>query len=175
MNSASLFVICRNAGYNQVSLPAKATLLHPTLNCTSQFKMIRSYHTQRVVQLLLLPVRPTVCLVVCAWLAIMQPGMSIYSVISPEVHAEIDKELYGQTPDGHTLPGHEEHAPHDHPANQGTAVPDSTYINPFDAAFYRSLLVPAQQPALCGQPLKADVIAQSIAVEPPDQPPRAGG
>ena len=113
-----------------------------------------------------------VCLFVCAWLAIMQPGMSIYSVISPEVHAEIDKELYGQTPDGHTLPGHEEHAPHDHPANQGTAVPDSTYINPFDAAFYRSLLLPAQQPALRGQRLETAIFARSITIEPPEQPPR---
>jgi hypothetical protein len=173
MNSVSLFVICRNAGYNQVSLPAKAMLLHSTLNCTSQFKMTRFRHVRRVIQPFLSPVRPMVCLFVCAWLAIMQPGMSIYSVISPEVHAEIDKELYGQTPDGHTLPGHEEHAPHDHPANQGTAVPDSTYINPFDAAFYHALFEPTQRPALNGQRLETAIFARSITIEPPEQPPRA--
>jgi hypothetical protein len=135
--------------------------------------MIRSRHARRVVQSLLSPVRSTICLFVCAWLAIMQPGMSIYSVISPEVHAEIDKELYGQTPDGRTLPGHEEHAPHDHPANQGSTVPGSTYVNPFGAAFYHMLLAPAQRPALHRQRLETAIFAQSITIEPPDQPPRA--
>jgi len=173
MNSVSLFVICRNAGYNQVSLPAKAMLLHSTLNCTSQFKMIRSRHARRMIQPFLSPVRLMVCLFVCGWLALMQPGMSIYSVMAPEIHAEVDEELYGQTIDGHTLPGHEHQAPHDHPVNPGTPVPGTTYINPFDAAFYRSLLSPALRLALCGQRLDVDVIAQSISIEPPEQPPRA--
>jgi len=114
-----------------------------------------------------------VCLLVCAWLAIMQPGMSMYSLVSPEVHAEVDEELYGQTPDGHTLPGHAEHAPHDHPANPGTPVPDSTFINPFDAAFYRALLEPAQRPALHDQRPETAIFAESITIEPPEQPPRA--
>jgi hypothetical protein len=135
--------------------------------------MTRFRQARRVIQSLLSPIRPTVCLLACAWLAIMQPGMSIYSLISPEVHAEIDEQLYGQTIDGHTLPGHAQHAPHDHPANQGTSVPDSAYVNPFDATFYHVLLSPALRPALCGQPLEADVIAKSITIEPPDQPPRA--
>jgi hypothetical protein len=119
------------------------------------------------------PVRLMVCLFVCGWLAIMQPGMSIYAVISPEVHAEIDEKLYGQTIDGHTLPGHEEHAPHDHLANQGTTAPDSTVINLFDAAFYRWLREPAQRPALKGQRLETAIFARSITIEPPEQPPRA--
>jgi hypothetical protein len=135
--------------------------------------MTRSSHARRVIHSCLLPVRPVVRLLVCGWLALMQPGMSVYSLMPPEEHAEIDKELYGQTPDGRTLPGHEQHAPHDHPANQGTPVPDSTYFNPFDAAFYHALLAPAQRPALRGQPPETDVIAQSITIEPPDQPPRA--
>jgi hypothetical protein len=103
----------------------------------------------------------------------MQPGMSIYSVMAPEVHAKIDEELYGQTIDGHTLPGHEHQAPHDHPVNQGKPVPGGTYANPFDADFYHSLLSPAQRPALRGQRLETDVIAQSITIAPPEQPPRA--
>lgn len=135
--------------------------------------MNRSRHAQRVRQSFLSAARPAVYVLVCGWLALMQPGMSMYSLISPEEHAEIDEELYGQTPDGHTLPGHEQHAPHDHPTNQGTTVPDSTYFNPFDAAFYHSLLSPAQRPALHGQRLDADVIAQAITIAPPDQPPRA--
>jgi hypothetical protein len=135
--------------------------------------MIRSRHARRVIQPFLSPVRLMVCLFVCGWLAIMQPGMSIYAVISPEVHAEIDEKLYGQTIDGHTLPGHEEHAPHDHPANQGTTAPDSTVINLFDAAFYRSLREPAQRPALNGQRLETAIFARSITIEPPEQPPRA--
>jgi len=135
--------------------------------------MTHSHHARRVIQFFLSPVRSMICLFVCAWLALMQPGMSIYSVMSPALHAEIDEELYGQTIDGQTLPGHEHHAPHDHPVNPGTPVPGTTYINPFDAAFYRSLLSLALRPALHGQRLDVDVIAQSISIEPPEQPPRA--
>jgi hypothetical protein len=135
--------------------------------------MAHSYHARRVIQLCLSPVRLAICLLVCGWLALIQPGMSIYSVLAPEIHAEVDEELYGQTIDGHTLPGHEHQAPHDHPVNPGTPVPGTTYINPFDAAFYRSLLSPALRPALHDQRLDVDVIAQSISIEPPEQPPRA--
>lgn len=111
-------------------------------------------------------------LIMVGWLALMQPGMSIYSLMSPEEHAEIDAALYGQTPDGHTLPGHDQHAPHDHPANQGTPVPGGTYANPFDAAFYRALLSPAQRLALFDQRVELAAIAQLITIGPPDQPPR---
>jgi hypothetical protein len=113
------------------------------------------------------------CLIVSGWLALMQPGMSIYSLMSPEEHADIDKELYGQLPDGETLPGHEHHPPHEHPVNQGMSVPGLTFTNPFDAGYYRSLFAPAQCPALRGQRIELAVIAQSIAIAPPDQPPRA--
>lgn len=135
--------------------------------------MFRSHHARLVTQRIMSPIKAAIYLFVCGWLMLMQPGMSLYSVISPELHAEIDEELYGQTIDGHTLPGHAEHAPHDHPVNQASAVPGGTHINPFDAAFYYSLLAPALRPALRGQRLESDVIVQSISIEPPEQPPRA--
>jgi hypothetical protein len=113
------------------------------------------------------------CLIVSAWLALVQPGMSYFWLIDPALHAEIDKEMYGQLPDGETLPGHEHHPPHEHPTSEGTTVPELTFANPFNAAFYQSLLAAAQRPALRSLRVEADVIAESIALEPPDQPPRA--
>jgi hypothetical protein len=113
------------------------------------------------------------CLIVSAWLALVQPGMSYFWLVDPEVHAQIDKELYGQLPDGETLPGHEHHPPHEHPTSEGTTVPDLTFANPFDAGYYRSLFAPAQRPALRGQLVETSVIARSLVIEPPDQPPRA--
>jgi hypothetical protein len=116
--------------------------------------------------------RIATCLIVAAWLAFAQPGMSYYWLIDYEVHAQIDAELYGQRPDGETLPGHEHHLPHDHPIMPGISIPDLTLANPFDASFYELLLSPAQRLALFGQRVELDVIVQSIAIAPPDQPPR---
>ncbi len=134
--------------------------------------MSRAYHAPRAIRAYLSLVRPVVCALVAGWLMLMQPGMSLYAFIAPDVHAEIDAALYGQTPDGHALPGHEPHTPHDHPAHQGTPVPGAITLNPFDAAFYHVLLSPAQRPALRGQRVDAVVIAYTLAIEPPDQPPR---
>jgi hypothetical protein len=118
------------------------------------------------------PVRPIIILLIGAWLIVMQPGMSAYWLISSAVHAEIDADLYGQSPTGETLPGHAPHAPHDHPRNVGIPIADFTLTNVFGAAFYTSLLWPAQRPAL--HPLNdTAVIVHSITIESPDQPPRA--
>ena len=114
------------------------------------------------------------CLIVAVWLAFVQPGVSYYWWIDPAIHVQIDAELYGQRPDGETLPGHEHHPPHEHPANPGITVSDLTLANPFGAAFYRTLLSPAERLALVGQRSELAVIAQQIALAPPDQPPRAG-
>jgi hypothetical protein len=103
---------------------------------------------------------------------LVQPGMSHYWLIDPHLHAEVDAELYGQTPDGKTLPGHEPHAPHDHPASQGIVVSDPLLLNLFGPEFYQTLLAPARSLALGDRCLNLAVFATSIALAPPDQPPR---
>ena len=65
------------------------------------------------------------------------------------------------------------HPPHEHPISPGLCVSGITLTNPFDAVFYRMLLSPAQHLALLGQRVEAGVFAQSITLEPPDQPPRS--
>ncbi len=137
-----------------------------------QSHMIFFEHPARAIGSLLRPTRSISCLIVVVWLAFMQPGMSYYGLIDPAAHAQIDAELYGQRPDGETLPGHEPHPPHEHPINPGISVPTVTLANPFDAAFYRTLLFPAQRLALSSHRLELDVIAQAITLELPDQPPR---
>jgi hypothetical protein len=117
-------------------------------------------------------VRWSLCLISTVWLAFAQPGMSHYWLIEPAVHAQIDAELYDQLPDGETLPGHIPHPPHEHPSHPGNFVAGLTLANPFDATFYRALLSPAERLALLGQRLEMEVIAQTIVLAPPDQPPR---
>jgi hypothetical protein len=129
-------------------------------------------HATRAIRLLLFAARFSGYLIVAAWLAFVQPGMSYYWLIDAEVHAKVDAELHGQRPDGETLPGHQPHPPHEHPVSLGMSVSGSTLANPFDAAFYRTLLSPAQQPAMFGQRVEAGVYGQSITLEPPDHPPR---
>jgi hypothetical protein len=116
------------------------------------------------------PGRTIISLLIGAWLMVVQPGLSYFWLITPGVHAEIDAELYGQSPAGETLPGHAPHAPHDHSGNFGTTIPQ--IANPFNAIFYLSLLAPAQRPALRGWRLELAVSADSIVIAPPDQPPR---
>jgi hypothetical protein len=58
-----------------------------------------------------IPVRQMVCLLACGWVTLVPPGLSRFGLIDPEVHAQIDAERYGQTPDGHTLPGYPERPP----------------------------------------------------------------
>lgn len=112
------------------------------------------------------------CLIIALWLAFVQPGMSGYWLIDPGVHARIDAELYGQLPDGETLPGHEPQLPHEHSIILGTTVSGLTLVNPFGAAFYCVLLSPAQRLALLDRRAELAVIPQSITLTPPDQPPR---
>ena len=127
----------------------------------------------RAIHSFLRPARFSICLIVAAWLAYAQPGTSTYWLIDPDVHAQIDAEQYGQTTHGETLPGHDHHPPHEHPVTLGISIPGLTLTNPFDAAYYRSLLAPALRPALRGQRVELAVIAKAIALAPPDQPPRA--
>ncbi len=112
------------------------------------------------------------CLIIVLWLAFVQPGMSGYWLIDPGVHARIDAELYGQLPDGETLPGHDPQLPHEHSIILGTTVSGLTLVNPFGAAFYCALLSPAQRLAVLDRRAELAVIPQSIALTPPDQPPR---
>ena len=135
--------------------------------------MIHFERARRAIRSFPHPARPIIGLIVCSWLALMQPGMSVFWLLNPDVHARIDEALYGQAPHGETLPGHEQHAPHGHPVGMGLSVPELTLTNPFDATFYHALLAPTQRPALRSPRVEADVIAKSIALEPPEQPPRA--
>ncbi len=113
------------------------------------------------------------CFIAAVWLAFVQPGMSYFGLIDPATHAQIDAQLYGQRPDGATLPGHDYHPPHEHPTSPGITVSGLPLVNPFGAAFYHTLLSAAERLALQGQRLQTEVIAQVIALAPPDQPPRA--
>lgn len=134
---------------------------------------IQLERTTRAIGSLLSSARFSSYVFVAMWLAFVQPGMSYYWLIDSEVHAQIDAELYGQRPDGETLPGHAPHPPHEHPVSPGMSVSGSTLANPFDAAFYRMLLSPAQRLALFNQCAELEVAAQSITLEPPDHPPRS--
>ena len=62
--------------------------------------------------------------------------------------------------------------PNEHPFIPGITIPGLTLITPFGEAFYYALLSPAQRLALLDRRVEMAVIAQSIALEPPDQPPR---
>ena len=117
--------------------------------------------------------RTTLALLICGWLILVQPGLSFYWLIDPHLHAEIDEALYGQSPDGATLPGHDQHVPHQHPVSQGIPVSAPLYVNPFGREFYRRLFTPAIAPALCNRCTSLAVFATSIVLTPPDQPPRA--
>jgi hypothetical protein len=134
--------------------------------------MIVFKHAARAIRLLRCQARIVTCLIVVGWLAFAQPGMSYYGLIDPGVHARIDAELYGQQPDGETLPGHEPQLPHEHSIILGTAVSELTLVNPFGAAFYCALLSPAQRLALLDRRVELALIPQSIMLTPLDQPPR---
>ena len=127
----------------------------------------------RANQLLRCQAKFLVCLMVVSWLTFAQPGTSPYGLIDPAVHAQIDAQVYGQLPDGESLPGRVAQPPHQHPVNQGVGVSGLTFAHPFDAAFYRTLLSPAQRLALLARPSEMGVFAQSITLDPPDQPPRS--
>ncbi len=127
----------------------------------------------RPIRMLAHPARFSGGLIVAVWLALVQPGMSYYWLIDPAVHAQIDAELYGQRSDGETLPSHEHHPPHEHPASPGITFSSLALTNPFDAGFYRALLSPTQRQALQGQRSELVAFARSNPLAPPDQPPRS--
>ena len=134
--------------------------------------MIRFMNIKRSNLLRLPLVKEIVCLLICSWLAFMQPGMSYYWLMDPHLHAEIDAEEYGQLPNGQTLPGQPWHPPHEHPTSFGASVEGLTLRNPFDEVFYNTVFSAAQRPALRGLRVDSSALGQSITVEPPDQPPR---
>ncbi|MFN8597097.1 MAG: hypothetical protein U0559_13060 [Anaerolineae bacterium] len=115
----------------------------------------------------------TLNLLIGAWLILVQPGMSYYWLISPHVHAEIDAELYGQSPTGETLPGHTPHLPHQHPISPGMTAPESTISNPVDLGVRASIWSAAQQLALLNRVFEISEAVESLVIEPPRQPPRA--
>ncbi len=109
----------------------------------------------------------------CAWLMLVQPGVSYYWLIDSHLHAEIDADRYGQTPDGRTLPGRSQHPPHEHPSSEGVTNSEAVSSNGFDAAFYAALFAEANRPSLQGRRLELAVIALAVVRDPPEHPPCA--
>lgn len=112
-------------------------------------------------------------LTICIWVALVQPGLSYFWLIDSDEHTKIDADLYGQTPDGRTLPGHPWHPPHQHPTSLSLGAFELMQQNAFDAEFYAKVFSPAIWLALQSDLLEVQVIAQPIDLPPPDQPPRA--
>jgi len=118
-------------------------------------------------------IRPIIWLMTCVWLTLMQPGVSVYWLIVPAVHARIDADEYGQTIDGQPLPDQPVTPPHSHPAHDASAESAVSLPTSFDASFYQVVFSPAQRPSLNGRHIEAHVNAESIAPDPPEHPPRA--
>jgi hypothetical protein len=111
--------------------------------------------------------------VACAGLTLVQPGVSSTWLIGTRQHAKIDADLYGQTPDGRTLPGHAEHPPHQHSADDG--LPNSVVIvlQRFEVGYAAAILSEANRPSLQDRRSDATVIASAVFLEPLEHPPRA--
>jgi len=108
----------------------------------------------------------------CAGLTLVQPGVSSTWLIGAHHHAAIDADLYGQTPDGHTLPGHAERLPHQHSADDGLPNSEVIPLPCFDAAYVAAILWEANRPSLQECRSDAAVIASAVFLEPPEHPPR---
>ena len=117
--------------------------------------------------------RSFVCLIVCGWLALVQPGLSYYWLIDPHVHAEIDAERYDQLPDGRMLPGHPYHPPHEHPSSDGLSTTHPAAFDDDVSACSFAICWEANRPALQGRHAEAAVIARAVFLDPPEHPPRA--
>ncbi len=114
-----------------------------------------------------------VCLIVCGWLAVVQPGVSYYWLIDPHVHAEIDAERYGQLPDGRMLPGHPYQPPHEHPSSG--SLPTTQAI-PFEnevAHCFQAIFWEANRPSLQYRYVEAAAIPRAVFLDTPEPPPRA--
>ena len=118
-------------------------------------------------------IRPLIWLMTCVWLVMMQPGMSVFWLITPAIHARIDADEYGQTADGQPLPDRPMTPPHSHPAHDASAESAVSLPTSFGAGFYQVVFSPAQRPSLNGRHIEAHVDAESIALAPPKHPPRA--
>ncbi len=118
-------------------------------------------------------IRPIIWLMTCVWLTVMQPGMSIYWLIVPAVHAHIDADEYSQTIDGQPLPDRPVTPPHSHSAHDASAESAVSLPTSFNAVFYQVVFSPAQRPSLNSRRSEAHVNAESIAPDPPEHPPRA--
>ncbi len=117
--------------------------------------------------------RSFVCLIVCGWLALVQPGLSYYWLIDPSLHAKIDAERYGQLPDGRTLPGHPHHPPHEHPSSGGLPTTGAAALDGCAVAYSSVIFWEANRPSLHSRPAEAAVIARAVFLDPPEHPPRA--
>ncbi len=118
-------------------------------------------------------VRPFASLIVCGWLAFVQPGLSDYGWIDPHVHAEIDAERYGQLPDGRMLPGYPYHPPHEHPRSDGLPTTHPITLDDDASAYAWMIFWAANRPSLQGTHAEAAVIASAVFLDPPEHPPRA--
>jgi hypothetical protein len=118
-------------------------------------------------------IQPLVCLIVCAWVALVQPGLSYYWLIDPHVHAEIDAERYDQLPDGRMLPGHPYHPPHEHPSSGGLPSTDPVTLEDAASACSHAIFWEANRPSLQKDFSEAAVIIHAVYLEPPEHPPRA--
>jgi hypothetical protein len=116
--------------------------------------------------------RQFVCLVVCGWLAFVQPGLSYYWLIDPQVNAEVDAELYGQRPDGRMLPGRPYQPPHEHPSNGGLPATDPVTLNADASAYSRAIFWGANRPSLQNSYAEVAVIVCAVFPDPPEHPPR---
>jgi len=117
--------------------------------------------------------RSVVCLIVCSWLALVQPGLSYYWLIDPQVHAEIDAERYNQLPNGRMLPGHPYYPPHEHPSSGGLPIAYPVTLEEEAAAFSRAIFWEANRPSLQSSYVEVTVIPRAIFPDPPEHPPRA--
>jgi hypothetical protein len=108
----------------------------------------------------------------CAGLTLVQPGVSSTWLLDAHQHAAIDADLYGQSPDGHTLPGHAEHPPHQHSADEG--LPNSVVIvlQRFDVGYAAAIYWEANRSSLQDCRSEAAVIASVVFLQPPEHPPR---
>ncbi len=117
--------------------------------------------------------QPVISLIVCGWLALLQPGMSDYWLINPQVHAAIDAEAYSQLPDGRPLPGYPARPPHSHPGNDGLTYASEVLIVGLGMPSFDEVFVEADRPSLQGSRSEVAVIVAAVFLDPPEHPPRA--
>ena len=118
-------------------------------------------------------IRLCVYLILCGWVALVQPGLSYYWLIDPRVHADIDAERYGQSTDGHMLPGHPYHPPHEHPSSGGLPITDPVTLADEASAYPHAIFWEANRPSLQSRYAEAAVIVRVVYLDPPEHPPRA--